>query len=89
LKNLLLDEMNQRLLNHSNPPIIHCAGGVERTGTVIACYLVKYFIQSTNYNAESLAFDLTLYLRSQRSHLLHTAEQQKVLREFIQLTQSK
>lgn len=81
--------MNQRQLDNPNPPVIHCAGVVGRTGTVIAFYLVKYFIQTIHYNTESLAFDLTLYLRSQRSHLLHTPEQQKVLREFIQLTQNK
>jgi protein-tyrosine phosphatase len=100
LKNLdvqmtLLDKMHGHAQKHpENTPIVHCSGGVGRTGTIIGAYLARHLIEwstaANHYNlSENLPFEITLYLRSQRSHLLHTLDQYISFNHFVQTTQGK
>jgi protein tyrosine phosphatase/predicted kinase len=90
LQDALIEQMYQNVKNNpGSPPIIHCTSGVGRTGTIIGSYLAKHLLvwsqnKKTLACEESLPFAITLYLRHQRSHLLHTLDQYVGFHRFIQ-----
>lgn len=57
-------------LEQGRPVAVHCAGGMGRTGTILACYLVRQGMS---------AADAIDSIRAQRPHSIETPEQESAV----------
>ncbi len=61
-----VDFIHERLVNNE-PVMVHCLAGLGRTGTILACYLIKY--------EKMLADDAITKIRKQRSGSIQSYSQ--------------
>ena len=71
---LVLDWMHSLLIN-KNDIVIHCVGGLGRSGTIAACYFIKYYNLSPEQSIE-----LVRRFRSERA--IETKEQEEFIYSF-------
>ncbi len=68
-----VDFIHRRITNNE-PVLVHCLAGMGRTGTVLACYLVKY----QNMSAD----EATQKVREERSGSIQSYSQEEVIFRF-------
>ena len=68
-----VDFIHERLVNNE-PVMVHCLAGLGRTGTILACYLIKY--------EKMLADDAITKIRKQRSGSIQSYSQEEIIFRF-------
>ena len=68
-----VDFIHRRVTNNE-PVLVHCLAGMGRTGTVLACYLVKY----QNMSAD----EATQKVREERSGSIQSYPQEEIIFQF-------
>jgi len=68
-----IDFIHQRITNHE-PVLVHCLAGLGRTGTILACYLIKY----QNMSAE----EATQKVREERPGSIQSYPQEEIIFRF-------
>ena len=68
-----VDFIHQRLENNE-PVMVHCLAGLGRTGTILACYLVKYEKMSGD--------DAITKIRKERSGSIQSYSQEEIIFRF-------
>ena len=68
-----VDFIHQRL-NENEPVLVHCLAGLGRTGTILACYLVKY----QNMSAD----EATQKVREERPGSIQSYPQEEIIFRF-------
>ena len=63
-----------RRLNENEPVLVHCLAGLGRTGTILACYLVKY----QNMSAD----EATQKVREERPGSIQSYPQEEIIFRF-------
>jgi atypical dual specificity phosphatase len=63
-----------RRLAHNEPVLVHCLAGLGRTGTILACYLVKYQNMS--------AVDAIQNVRKERPGSIQSYPQEEIIFQF-------
>ena len=74
-----VDFIHRRITN-SEPVMVHCLAGLGRTGTLLACYLVKY--QKTS------ADDAIQKIREERPGSIQSYSQEEMIFQFAKSLQS-
>ena len=68
-----IDFINQRITNNE-PVMVHCLAGLGRTGTILACYLIKY--------EKISADDAIARIRKQRPGSIQSFLQEEIINRF-------
>ena len=68
-----VDFIHQRITN-SEPVMVHCLAGLGRTGTILACYLIKYENVSAN--------DAIQKVREKRHGSIQSFSQEEIIHKF-------
>ena len=68
-----VDFIHERLVNNE-PVMVHCLAGLGRTGTILACYLIKYEKMSSD--------DAITRIRKQRPGSIQSYVQEEIIFRF-------
>ncbi len=68
-----VDFIHERLVNNE-PVMVHCLAGLGRTGTILACYLIKYEKMSSD--------DAITRIRKQRPGSIQSYSQEEIIFRF-------
>ena len=68
-----VDFIHQRITN-DEPVMVHCLAGLGRTGTILACYMIKYQKMSTQ--------DAIDFVREQRHGSIQSYPQEEIIFRF-------
>ena len=63
-----------RRITHNQPVMVHCLAGLGRTGTILACYLIKH----KNMSAD----DAIQKVREKRSGSIQSFSQEEIIHKF-------
>ena len=74
-----VDFIHRRITN-SEPVMVHCLAGMGRTGTLLACYLIKY--------QKMLADDAIQKVREERPGSIQSFTQEEMIFQFAKSLQS-
>ena len=64
-----VDFIHERI-NNNEPVMVHCAAGIGRTGTVLACYLIKYQKYSAKNAIEKVRKERPGSIQSERQEIV-------------------
>ena len=73
-----VDFIHKRL-THNEPVLVHCLAGLGRTGTVLACYLIKYQNMSADEAMQKV--------REQRPGSIQSYPQEEIIFQFAKSLQ--
>ena len=68
-----VDFIHERITNNE-PVMVHCLAGLGRTGTILACYLIKYQKLSANDSIQKV--------REKRPGSIQSFSQEEIISEF-------
>lgn len=64
-----VDFIHERI-NNNDPVMVHCAAGIGRTGTILACYLIKYQKYSAKKAIEKVRKERPGSIQSQQQEIV-------------------
>jgi atypical dual specificity phosphatase len=64
-----VDFIHERI-NNNEPVMVHCAAGIGRTGTILACYLIKYQKYSAKNAIEKVRKERPGSIQSERQEIV-------------------
>lgn len=64
-----VDFIHERI-NNNAPVMVHCAAGIGRTGTILACYLIKYQKYSAKKAIEKVRNERPGSIQSQQQEIV-------------------
>jgi atypical dual specificity phosphatase len=64
-----VDFIHERI-NSNDPVMVHCAAGIGRTGTILACYLIKYQKYSAKESIEKVRKERPGSIQSEQQEIM-------------------